>query len=130
MLKGLQQSDVVELAVWLTDVQKDYWSAARLWFKLVKSDKSQFGEFSRCAVQALDRIPSGSQSGALALEVAIRNPLMMFSDNKATKDDCLEWMMLLEGDPTRFNQLAPTQKSLVENTVGQSLIGKNVISSH
>ena len=129
MLKGLQQSDVVELAVWLTDVQKDYWSAARLWFKLANSDQSQFGEFSRCAVQALDRIPSGSQSGALALEADIRTWLMMYSD-KATKDDCLEWMMLLEGDPTRFNQLDPLKKSFVEVTVGHSLIGYRVISSH
>ena len=129
-MKGLQQSDVVELAVWLTDVQKDYWSAARLWFKLVKSDKSQFGEFSRCAVQALERIPSGSQSGALTLEADIRSFLMMFSDIESTKDDCLEWMMLLEGDPTRFNQLDPLKKSFAEVTVGQSLMGYRVISSH
>ena len=128
-MKGLQQSDVVELAVWLTDVQKDYWSAARLWFKLAQSDKSQFGEFSRCAVQALDRIPSGSQSGALALEAKIRTFMCLNSGIESTKDDCLEWMMLLEGDPTRFNQLDPMNKARVETTVGQSLIGFRVISS-
>ena len=128
-MKGLQQSDVVELAVWLTDVQKDYWSAARLWFKLANSDQSQFGEFSRCAVQALERIPSGSQSGALTLEVEIRTALMIVSDIESTKDGCLEWMMLLEGDPTRFNQLDPMNKARVETTVGQSLIGFRVIIS-
>ena len=128
-MRGLQQSDVVELAEWL-DVKKDWWSAARLWDNLARQYPSVSCQCRRNAIQALEHIPSGSQPGAVGLEFEVRKFLRFFTDVRSEKDVQLEWMISLIDDPVRSKQLLQVKDpqgspllAAVRNQVGVALIG-------
>ena len=133
VMRGLQQSDVVELAEWLNDVKKDWWSTARLWEKLGKHqhDKSESLKFMRNVIQTLERVPSASlPDAAWSIQYEARKIIRFFSNDQSEKDISLEWMISLIDDPVRSKQLLQVKDAdgasilpLMRNAVAQALIG-------
>jgi hypothetical protein len=90
--------------------------------------KATRSQYLRHAQQALAKVPVGAQPEALSLEVVVRMRLFSHGDSELEKAECLEWLVGLNGDEGRMDQLNARGKSLCYIVVGMALISYS--SSH
>jgi hypothetical protein len=134
-LQGCGAPKVNDLAVWLRDKEEEYFKAGKLWKILGYGDlnihsatKASISQYLRYALQALAKVPAGTQPEALSLEVMVRSAVSMVGDNEQEKAGCLEWLVELNGDEARMDQLNARGRSLVHLASGLALISFS--SSH
>jgi hypothetical protein len=130
-LQGCGASKVNDLALWLRD-KEFFFMAGKLWKMLGYGDQSASktitAQYFRNAWHVLAKVPAGTQPEALSLEAVVRQRVFATSDNQQEKAECLEWLVDLNSDEARMNQLNARGKSLVWASVGVALISFS--SSH
>jgi hypothetical protein len=126
VLQGCGASKVNDLALWLRD-KDECFMAGKLWKMLVYGDHTTTTDtkvkYLRNARQALAKVPAGTQPGSLSLEVEVCGRVSAFSNNNQEKAECLEWMVELNGDGSRTDQLNAFARAICFFTVGAALIG-------
>jgi hypothetical protein len=124
-LQGCGASKVNDLALWLRN-NEDYFTAGKLWKMLMYGDQSATQAsknlYLRHAWQALAKVPTGTQLGALSLEVDIRYRVYAMGGNEEEKAECLDWLVDLNGDKTRMDELTARGKSQIYVAVSLALI--------
>jgi hypothetical protein len=120
-LQGCGASKVNDLALWLRD-NGNFFLAGKLWIMLGQGEQAG-SQYFRHALRALAKIPAGTEPEALSLEVEVRQRLFTFGDQQQEKAECLEWMVDLNGDAARMDQLDAQGKSMCHAVVGLALMG-------